>query len=810
MLVSYEWLKELVDLKNITADELAEKMSRTGIEVDGVNTLNDGLKKVVVGYTLDVTNHPDADHLHVCQVDVGEDEPLQIVCGAPNIQAHQKVIVALHNSWVAGHTKIKKGRMRGVMSQGMICSLEEIGINPNLVPKEYADGIMVLPEDAPIGESIVDYLQLDDPILDLDVTPNRADAFSMVGNAYEVGAIYNRSVTLPAINTDSFTTTDHEIPGLTVQVSDSEQVKEYNAILVEDVTVKPSPLWLQMRLIKAGIRPINNVVDITNYLLMAYGQPLHAFDYDQLGTNEIVTRQARPGETLTTLDEEERLLTEDDIVITDGQKPVALAGVMGGLETEISEATKNVLIESAIFDGASVRKTARRLGLRSESSIRNERGVNPETTLQTGIYAAQMMQELAGGTPEPTVIHQTTIMKEPTVVTSNVNAINSLLGLDLSYDEMCQIFEQLGFGVSGDSEQFDVSVPMRRLDVQIGADLAEEVARIYGYDKIPSTLPELKPSTIGLTPVQQLKRLTHRLFLGMGYDEVMTYSLTSEAKVNVLAREALKAVPLSHPQSDDRRYMRTNLLTSLLDVAEYNVARKLTDIQIYELGRVYDKTSDGEIREREHVAGLWSGVISRNMWVGDSEPVNFYHIKGTIEHYFQALNLTVTPTYVPNTTMTDMHPGQTADIQLMINGEETVVGFVGRIHPSLADKYALPENTYVFELDFQLISTLQEQQIVQTPLPKYPGMSRDIALIVPEAVTYAQIKAVIESTASSYLKHVTLFDIYRGEHIETGKKSMAFGLFYQNPEATLVDEDVSGDVARISEELIKQFDAGIR
>ncbi|MDO4670517.1 MAG: phenylalanine--tRNA ligase subunit beta [Aerococcus sp.] len=810
MLMSYEWLKELVDIADIPAEELAEKMSRTGIEVDGVNTLNDGLKKVVVGQTLSVENHPDADHLHVCQVDVGEEEALQIVCGAPNVAANQKVIVALHNSWVAGHNKIKKGRMRGVMSQGMICSLEEIGISSALVPKEYADGIMVLPEDAPIGMDIVDYLQLDDPILDLDVTPNRADAFSMFGDAYEVGAIYGREVTLPTVDESPYTLNSTETPEVRIEVENSDQVKEYNAVVVKHVHVEPSPLWLQMRLIKAGVRPINNVVDITNYLLMAYGQPLHAFDYDKLENHHIVTRQAKDGETLVTLDEEERALMADDIVITDGEKPIALAGVMGGLDTEITETTTNVLIESAIFMGASVRKTARRLGLRSESSIRNERGVNPKTTLSAAIHAATMMQELAGGAISDQVIHQTTLDSSPTIVESNTTAINRLLGLALSYEEMTAIFNQLGFEVNGSAEAFQVSVPSRRLDVKIAADLAEEVARIYGYDKIPSTLPELKPNVIGLNASQRFLRLTHQLMTGMGYDEVISYSLTSADKVSVLNRYARQAVTLSHPLSDDHRVMRTNLLTSMLDVAAYNVARQLTDLSLYEVGRTYFQNEQGHMEEHTHLAGLWSGTVMTNEWAEKPRPVSFYDIKGTVERYFAALNLPMVPTYRANTTMTGMHPGQTADIVVNIAGEEKVIGFVGGLHPELAKAYDLPKTTFVFECDLEPLLAVNEQKIVQQPLPKYPGMSRDIALVVPETVTYAQLAEAIKASGSSYLNRVQLFDVYRGEHIASDKKSMAFGLFYLNPEATLVDEEVSADVERICAALHEQFGAEIR
>src|SRR5699024_5717056 len=439
MKVSYNWLNEFIDLADLNPQDIGERMLSTGIEVDGVIDLGTGLKKIVVGHVLTCEPHPDSDHLSITTVEVGEDEPFQIVCGAPNVAAGQKVIVALPNSRIAGNVKIKKGKMRGVVSQGMICSLEEIGFSNSVVPKEYADGIMVLPEEAPAGMDIVEYLKLDDPIIELDITPNRADAFSMRGVAWELAAVYNRQ---PNVDYTDITKYDgKDLAGaIDLKVVDTELVPEYNAFLVKNVTVEPSPLWLQLRLMAAGIRPINNVVDITNYVLLANGQPLHAFDYDKLDHKVIETRLAKEGERIVTLDEVDRPLLDSDIVITDGEKPIALAGVMGGLDTEIDENTTNVLIEAANFEPIHIRKTARRNGLHSESSMRNERGINKATVAESGAFAAEMIADLAKGEVVEGSERVSAIDLTPVQVTTSLSYVDKRIGMNLSYADIQKVF----------------------------------------------------------------------------------------------------------------------------------------------------------------------------------------------------------------------------------------------------------------------------------------------------------------------------------------------------------------------------------
>lgn len=809
MKVSIEWLNELISLEGITAEELADKMSRTGIEVDGLENLGNVLKKVVVGHTLEVVDHPDSDHLHICQVDVGEEEPYQIVCGAPNIASDQKVIVALPNSRIKNNVKIKKGKLRGQVSQGMICSLEEIGFDENVVPKEFANGIAVLPEDAPVGTSIVDYLKLDDSILDLDVTPNRADALSVRGNAWEVAAIYGRQPEFSSEDVDTFAKQSDLAKLVSIQVDDPDMVPEYNAFLVRNVKIQPSPLVVQVRLMKSGIRPINNIVDATNYVLLEYGQPLHAFDYDKLGTGKIETRMAQAGETLQTLDGEERQLTEEDIVITDGQKPIALAGVMGGYDTEIDESTQNVLLEAAMFEPIHIRKTARRLGLRSESSMRNERGVNQATIAEAGYYAAQLMVAWSSGDLEPGFAQVSTLDHGDVKVPSSLAYINRVLGTSLTYRDIEQVFADLQFGLEGDADHFTVTVPPRRWDIHIPADLTEEVARIYGYDKIPSHLPNAQGYKIGLTERQQFDRRARQTMQALSFNQVIGYNLVSAEALNVLQLEERAAVELDFPMSEDHRYMRTNLLTTDLDITRYNVARNIKNVAIYESGRI-SYWEDGQPVEENHLAAVWTGNRIDQSWQSQDQAVDFFAMKGIVEALLASMNLACSIRYQAAHDIADTHPGRTARILADLGEEETVLGFIGQLHPQTADSYDLVQATYVFELSLDRLFDLPKQTIVQESIPKFPGIKRDIALLVDESVSHAEIQACIQEAGNKYLRDIQVFDLYTGDKIEAGKKSLAYQLSYLNPEATLQDDEVTANVDAIIQALSQELGAQVR
>lgn len=809
MKVSYNWLNEFIHLADLNPQDIGERMSRTGIEVDGVNALGTGLKKIVVGHVLTCEPHPDSDHLSITTVDVGEDEPFQIVCGAPNVAAGQKVIVALPNSRIAGNVKIKKGKMRGVVSQGMICSLEEIGFSNSVVPKEYADGIMVLPEEAPAGMDIVEYLKLDDPIIELDITPNRADAFSMRGVAWELAAVYNRQ---PKFDYTDITKYDgKDLAGaIDLKVADTELVPEYNAFLVKNVTVEPSPLWLQLRLMAAGIRPINNVVDITNYVLLANGQPLHAFDYDKLDHKVIETRLAKEGERIVTLDEVDRPLLDSDIVITDGEKPIALAGVMGGLDTEIDENTTNVLIEAANFEPIHIRKTARRNGLHSESSMRNERGINKATVAESGAFAAEMIADLANGELVEGFERVSAIDLTPILVTSSLAYVNKRIGMDLTFAEVQQIFDQLQFELSGDANEFTVSVPERRWDILIQADLVEEIARIYGYDKIPSRLPAVNAQNMGLTDWQAFKRRTNNQMLAEGFNQVIAYSLIGDNQT-VLEMANAKPVALDFPMSDDRRFMRTNLLSALLEIVQYNVARKTSDVAIFESGRVF-KWADADLPVDEtHLAAVWTGNAQAKTWSHQAKAVDFYDMKGVVESILDSFNLDVAVAFEATSELADMHPGRTAKIYAVGQSEERVeLGYIGQLHPSVADKHDL-KDTLVFEISLDEIYALPKVDVKQSAIPKFPGSDRDIAILVSDQVSNADVmKTIQKASKGGILVDIEIFDVYQGENIEDGKKSLAYSLKYLNPQATLTDEEVTNDVARITEALTNELAAEIR
>ena len=804
MKVSYKWLKEYLDLSDVTPDELAEKMSRTGIEVDDVIYPGKGLSKIVVGETLSVVDHPDSDHLHVCQVNIGTEEPIQIVCGAPNVAAGQKVIVALHGARITGNAKIKKGKMRGQESNGMICSLAELGYSESVVSKKYADGIFVLPAEAVPGTEVVDLLELDDAILDIDITPNRADALSMRGSAYEVAAIYNKALKFPEAPVSEKTGSVTEY--IKVAVEDTNDAPAYHIQVIKDVKIAESPLWLQNKLMNGGIRPINNVVDITNYILLEYGQPLHAFDYDQIGSKEIIVRRAKENETMTTLDGVERTLDTDNIVITNGTAPIALAGVMGGLDSEITDETVTVALEAALFNPVLIRKTAGKFNLRSESSSRFEKGINVATIRTAGQHAAELIHELAGGTIVAGTASVDTVEVKDTEVVITLEKINRSLGTAISSGEVTAIFNQLGFASTFDGEIFPVAVPPRRWDISIYADILEEVARIYGYDNLPETLPITPALPTALTPKQHTMRITRRFMEGAGLTQNISYVLTTAEKAREYAVEDKEGIRLAWPMSEDRSTLRMNLLSTLLDNAAYNVARKNTDIQFYEIGRVFFPSADSVLPiEAERLAGVMTGMAYQKDWQMAAEPVNFYHAKGVLDGYFETMGLSDQIRFEAAKDLKWMHPGRTAAVYL----GDAYIGYVGQVHPATANAYDLKE-TYAFEIDFEAIIAAPKEVITQQPIPKFPGVTRDVALLVDETVTHQQIVKTIKENGGKFLKDVHLFDIYQGKGIEDGKKSVAYSMSFLNPEATLVDEDINKAFTKLVAALETECGAAIR
>lgn len=803
MKVSTKWLNEYVPVADLEPLALAEKIERTAVEVASTGKLEDGLKKIVVGYTLDVKDHPNSDHLHICQVDIGEEEPSQIVCGAPNIKAGQKVIVALPNSRIAGNVKIKRGKMRGEVSEGMICALQELGFSESVVPKEFADGIYVLPEDAKPGEPVFGYLGMDETVIDLDITPNRGDLLSMRGAAHEIAAIYDREVTLPVPNVIE-SATDEIADHVTVSAPE-ELANPYMMRVIKDVKVKESPMWLQTRLWNAGIRPLNNIVDVTNYILLDYGQPLHAFDLDKLGSKQVVVRLAKEGEVLVTLDGEERKLQPNDIVITANDVPVALAGTMGGLETEISDETTTVALEAAVFDGHRIRKTSRRENLHSEASMRFERGVDVAAVREALDAAAAMIAELGEGQVVKGVASVNEPETTPAKIKTSASHINKVLGTELTVEQIQAIFDRLGFETTVAADELTVYVPTRRWDIAIEADLVEEVARIYGYDNLPTTLPAGQTTPGSYTPAQKLIRQARQTLEATGLDQAISYGLTTEEKAKRFALEEALPTNLDFPMSSEHTTVRMNLISGLLDDLAYNAARKVNDVALYEQGRVFFRDEDQtRPREVEHIAGAVTGLVSDANWNTTKQEVDFFYLKGIVANLLHELG--VTNESYQAVAMPDMHPGRTAAIY----AGETYLGFIGEVHPNTAKEYKLKQRVYVFELDLQKVIELPKAAKLYTPVSKYPSITRDIALAVSADVTNQQIEDCIRKNGGAFLKDIKLFDVYQGEHIMAGFKSLAYTLVYSDPNATLQDEAVTKAFEKVQAKLVEEFEADIR
>ncbi|MBC8667744.1 phenylalanine--tRNA ligase subunit beta [Staphylococcus pseudintermedius] len=782
MLISKEWLETYVDL-DVSIEALAERITRTGIEVDDIQDFTKEIKNLVVGYVEEIAPHPDADKLNICQVNIGEETPVQIVCGAPNVGAGQTVIVAKVGGRLPGGIKIKRAKLRGQVSEGMICSLQEIGLPSNVVPKKFEDGIYQFATAIEPGTDALKALYLDDQMMEFDLTPNRSDALSMIGTAYEAAALYDNQVRKPETTVTAQPKAAHET--LTVKVEDTTQVPYYSARVVENVQIAPSPEWMQARLMKAGIRPINNVVDISNYVMLEYGQPLHMFDKDHIGSNDIVVRLAHENEKMTTLDDQERELLSSDIVITNGQQPIALGGVMGGDFSEVTPETKNVIVEGAIFNPVAIRHTSRRLNLRSESSSRFEKGIATEFLDEAVDRACFLLETLAQGQVLDDRVTDGDLGALVTDITITADKVNRTVGFDLTEADIVRVFEQLGFNTEITNNDIHVKVPSRRRDITIEADLIEEIARIYGYDNIPSTLPVFEDVTSGaLTDRQRKTRVVKRTLEGAGLSQAITYSLVDRERATAFTTTTHQTVELLMPMSEAHSTLRQSLIPHLIDATQYNVARKNQDIALYEIGNVFFGQEGQTLPEQvEYLSGIMTGEYVSNPWQGKKEVVDFYLVKGIVERIADQLALR----FEYETTQIDgLHPGRTAAVTL--NGE--AIGFIGELHPTVAKTYDLGR-TYVFELNYEKIMQQSVGYINYQPIPKFPGVTRDIALVVASEVRAASLVHTIHQNGGAILKDARVFDVYEGEHMEAGKKSVAIRLTYLDENNTLTEEQVT-------------------
>ena len=779
MLVSYNWLKQYTNVED-NANELAEKITRGGIEVEGVEYLAEEISGVVVGYVESKEKHPDAEKLNVCQVNVGEEENLQIVCGAPNVDAGQYVIVAKVGAKLPG-IKIKKAKLRGVESQGMICSLGELGLSKSVVPKNYQEGIYVFETEQELGSDVVELLGLNDYILDLSITPNRADALSMRGLTYELGALYNNKVDFKDVEKEE----NYEATSLQVAI-ESGSCRNYVGQVVKNVEVKDSPLWLQTRLMNSGIRPINNIVDITNYVLLEFGQPMHAFDKDLVG-DKIVVRDAKEGEVLETLDGEERKLQATDLVITDGTRAIALGGVMGGKNTEVSEKTKNIILESAYFNPTSVRRTSAAHGLRSDSSARFEKGIDPNMQKAALARAVELILELC-----PNAVVESSVgvvnKEEEKVVEISTSYINNYLGIKLSTEEIVAILEGLSFTVEVTGENLVVKVPTRRPDISIKQDLVEEVIRIYGYDNLASTLPKFSKTTKGgLTYSQRMVRDLRGLYASLGFNDTINYSLVSEEEATGYTLEDHHKVRLLMPMTETHSTLRQSLIPGLLNTVQYNVARKQKDLKLLEIGRVFFGSGDDNIQPKEtlYLSAALTGEERVTKWLKESSTLDFFAAKGYLEVVFERLGLEEKVTY-KKSTLEGMHPGRFAEVYL---GEKRI-GFIGEVHPQVADKLGI-NTTYVFEINLDEVISESKVKPKYAEVTKYPEITRDIAMLVDVKDEYQNIYNVIESVNSKLITNVELFDLYAGAELLAGKKSLALTITYSDKQKTLTDEEVT-------------------
>lgn len=798
MRISYNWLKDYIDF-DMNPEELAALLTQGGLEVEAIEYPGQGIEDIVIGEIKEIAPHPDADKLQVAKVDVAGEEELQIVCGAKNIFEGAKVPIAQVGVTLPGDFKIKKAKLRGVASFGMICSEDELGMNEERQP-----GVMILEGAYQPGQSLVDALGLDDAILTLNITPNYAHCLSMIGVAREVAARVDQPLKRLEIRVNE---TGPAIEELTsVEIKDLELCPRYSARVIQGVKVGESPEWLKARLEAAGVRPINNVVDATNYVLMEMGQPLHAFDYDQISEYKVVIRRATENETIVTLDEKERKLDSEVLGICDAIKPICIAGVMGGENSEVTEQTTNVLLESAYFNPITVRKTARRFAIPSEASYRFERGVDIEAVIDASNRAIQLIQELAGGEIATGIIDVYPEPVQPLVIHLRTHRVNHLLGTEFKRDEIADLLSRLQFGVEVAGEDLNVTVPTFRGDVEREIDLLEEIARLYGYNQIEGELPVTEYRVGKLTRSQLLEDQTREYMNAMGLHETWNFSFINPKvydKINLTANHEWRdSIRLKNPLSEEYAVMRRTLIADLLKTISVNVKRQAERVTVFELARVYEPTNGDMPTEPRRLSAAVMGIGKQDQW--NQNAPEFFHMKGILDAYAEKFGLG--ELYYERTTLDSFHPGRTATIKA--KGRE--IGIMGEVHPDVLKNFDLGQRVAVFELDFeQIVEVASEERRVEE-LPKFPALTRDIALLVDNEVTVQDIQKLIRKTGKEYLAHVELFDLYQGEQVPEGKKSVAFAMSYRAKDRTLKDEEVNAIIDDLLKRLKKELGAEIR
>ena len=821
MLVPMEWLNDYID-PGVSTEEFCDRMIMSGSNLETCEYFGEGIEKVVVGRIEKIEPHPDADKLVICRMNVGEPELVQIVTGAPNVFEGALVPVALHKSHIPGPlhgqpkqeggVKITKGKLRGVESYGMLCSCSELGFEDKVVPVVHKDGIWILEGDYELGADVPEALGLKSAVIDFEITPNRPDCLAMVGMAREASATLGRPFTYPDIDIKEENGAGEAKDFVSVEIKNPESCKRYCARVVTDIKVEQSPWWLQKRLMYAGMRPINNIVDITNFVMLEYGQPIHAFDINQVKGGRIIVENAKPGEVFTTLDESERTLSPNMLMIKDAERSIAVAGVMGGLNSEIEADTKTIIVESANFAGESVRRTAKDLGLRTEASARFEKGIDPNLCADAADRVCRLIEMIGAGKvcagrvdvyPEP---------QEPKVIDVRVSRINAVLGIDLTREEMVSMLEGLEIGVAGEGDIMTVTPPTVRQDLIQEEDYIEEIARMYGYDRLPVTLP--RGSNEASIPYGwQLRDLVRDSLCAMGANEIQTYSFVSPRTVdNVrIAEDSWERafVRIINPLGEENSVMRTILTPNMLETLSRNMNRNIDKVKAFEIGNTFMASELNKDHLPDEEYSLCIGVYGKGE--------DFFSLKGMVCEMLRILGIRE-PLFVAESEYGPYHPGRCARIcveaspEMKAAGVDTEeIGIMGEIHPDVAEKYGMKgERIYCCEIMFGALQRHADTEIVYTPLPKYPSTARDIALLVDEDMEVGRIEKVIKEFGGKILETVRLFDVYRGQQVEAGKKSVAFSLVYRDKDKTLTDEEVTEVHSKVLDALKDKLNAVLR
>ena len=810
MQVSIKWLKDYIDFTE-TPEQLADKLTMAGIPVENVVDPGEGLEKVVTGRIEKLEPHQNSDHLQICTMNVGLAENIIIVTGAQNVAEGQVVPVAMVGAHLPNGMKISKGKLRGVASSGMLCSAQELKLDLEKLPEEQKTGIFILPSDTPVGIPAKDVLGLNDVVLEFELTANRADCFSVFGLVREIAAITGNKPHFPEIKVNEDDNTKlNDI--FSVEIADPDLCSRFSTRMLKNVKIGPSPEWMQQRLEGAGIRSINNVVDVTNFVMIELGHPMHAYDYDKITGKKLIARRAIEGEELHTLDDTSRKAKGEMLVIADSEKAAGLAGIMGGFETEITDTTTTVVLESADFYGPCIRRTARACGLSSEASGRFERGVDSETTIKALDRAAQLLQEMGACTVCEGIVDVYPNPKQANYVTFTPEQINNHLGTNIAKDVMLNIITSVGFDVTKDeNDEITVKVPSWRNDVTCMADISEEIARLHGFDKIKSTLP----NGVSMQGTQSAKQTfidkVKASLSSQGLYETISFALTNEEtfnKLNIPQDSPLrKAVPIMNPLSDEYPLVRTTLLSSIFDNLARNLARKNDEVALFEVGSVFfpkalpvTELPDEVVK----IAGAITGRRNAQGWNQTNDMVDFYDAKGIIEELLA--NLRVTRYTVEAGTHYAMHPGKTA---LFKKGRD-VIATVGEVHPAVLSAYGITKPVYIFELDATTVMKYMAKDLKYKALPKYPATSRDLAMLVDVDVNAADTEKAMTKAAGQNLTQITLFDVYTGKQVEEGKKSLAFSLTFQSNDKTLTDAEIDPAIEKIVAKLQKDFNANLR